>query len=57
MIGNTDKENSLPSLERGKKSKGKCPAASDTNMSTSGLIRKSCTIISPTLMSMISQGN
>ena len=40
MIGNTDKENLLPSLEQGKKSKGKCPAASDTNMSTSGPIRK-----------------
>ena len=40
MIDNTDKENSLPSLERGKKLKGKRPAASDTNMSTSGPIRK-----------------
>jgi len=28
MIGNMDKENTLPSLERGKKSKGKRPAAS-----------------------------
>jgi len=40
MIGNTDKENTLPSLERGKKSKEKRPAASDTNVSTSGPVRK-----------------
>ena len=40
MIGNMDKENSLPSLEWGKRLKGKCPAASDTNVFTSGPIRK-----------------
>jgi len=40
MIGNMDKENTLPSLERGKKLKGKRPAASDTNVSTSGPVRK-----------------